>query len=103
MGYLVFVDGNSMRLILDARASNGLFIDPPPVTLPTPEMFSELIIPLDDNSGKSETLYVGKVDIDNYYHRLRVPDSWTPYFAIPHVRAGDIDLSGYDPDAIVYC
>jgi len=74
-------DADSMRLIVDARAANACFIDSPEVQLPTPDVISSLKVPT------GQQLYVGKLDVDNYYHRLRLPQWMVPYFALPPVSA----------------
>ncbi len=33
---------------------------------------------------------MAKVDLDNFYHRLRLPVWMRPFFALPAVRAGDV-------------
>ena len=86
--------GGLQRLIINARPTNRLFIDPPPVTLPTPDVTARLSVP------PGSKLYVGKVDIDNFYHRLLLPEWMWPYFALPPVSSLSIGLPG--PDRIVY-
>jgi hypothetical protein len=39
-------------------------------------------------------LYVAKADLDNFYHRLRLPLWMRPYFALPAVSAAEIGLVG---------
>jgi hypothetical protein len=94
--FAVAKDTNKQRLILDARPANALFIDAPGVALPSPEIFCELKIPT------SEELFVAKCDLDNYYHRLRMPESWWEYFALPAVRAGDVSIDHYPADSLIY-
>lgn len=89
-------NGKSIRLIIDARPVNSMFIPSPPVSLPTPDLVAALNVP------QATTLYAAKVDLDNFYHRIRIPESWWPYFALPYIRAGDLQLSGYPSDALVY-
>ena len=89
-------NGASIRLIIDARPVNSMFIDSPPVSLPTPDIIASLDVP------HGTKLYAAKVDLDNFYHRIRLPPQWWPFFCLPAVRAGDIDAFGYDADAMVY-
>lgn len=88
--------GASMRLIIDARPVNSMFIPSPPVSLPTPDVIAQFDVP------QGTTLYAAKVDLDNFYHRLRLPEVWWPYFALPPIRAGDLSLSCYPANTIVY-
>jgi Reverse transcriptase (RNA-dependent DNA polymerase) len=92
-------DGDSQRLIIDARPANALFRPPPKVQLPTPDILARMRVPSDS------VLYTAKLDIDNFYHRLRCPKWLQPYFALPPVRASDIDVSlarRYGHDALIY-
>ena len=88
--------GASIRLIIDARPVNSMFVPSPPVSLPTPDLVAQFDVPI------GTTLYAAKVDLDNFYHRIRLPEVWWPYFALPHITAGDLSLAGYPADAIVY-
>jgi hypothetical protein len=90
-------DGDKIRLIIDARPANCHFTVPPKVELPTPDLLANLVAP----AGKP--FYVAKVDLDNFYHRLRLPVWMRPYFALPPVRAGDIGLSElHGADTLIY-
>jgi len=68
--------GESIRLIIDARPVNSMFVPSPPVSLPTPDLVSQFDVP------RGETLYAAKVDLDNFYHRIRLPALFriTTYF-----------------------
>jgi len=79
---------DSLRLIIDARSANERFVDPPHIELPTPDLLSRLV------TDRSRPLFVAKADLDNFYHRLRLPEWMRPYFALPAVRAGEVGLSG---------
>jgi hypothetical protein len=85
--FAVEKDGDKQRLIIDARPANNVFIDPPKVSLPTPDLLSQLVVP------SSRPFYVAKVDLDNFYHRLTLPEWIRPYFALPPVRASAVGLS----------
>jgi hypothetical protein len=86
--FCVRKDGDQLRLIIDARSANSLFVEPPPVKLPTPDLLSRLV------SDPSRPLFVAKVDLDNFYHRLRLPVWMRPYFALPPVTADELGLTG---------
>lgn len=77
----VHKDADALRLIIDARPANALFSDPPPVQLPTPDLMCGLHLP------PGCVLYSCKADIDNFYHRLRLPIWLQCYFALPAVPA----------------
>jgi hypothetical protein len=98
MGYLLWKDGGeSLRLIIDARRANSMMVPSPPVSLPTPDLIAQLQVP------RGTTLYAAKVDLDNFYHRLRF--AWWRWFALPPVRVGDLGVAiggGYLPDQLVY-
>ena len=79
-------DGDSQRLIIDARPANAVFVDPPKVSLPTPDLLSQMVAPSDT------PFYVAKVDLDNFYHRLTLPVWMRSYFALPSVCASDVGL-----------
>lgn len=79
-------DGDSLRLIIDARPANAVFVEPDHVHLPTPDLVARLQAPKDSH------LFVAKVDLDNFYHRLRLPDWLRPYFALPPVLSDELGL-----------
>jgi hypothetical protein len=90
-------DQDSIRLIIDARPANIALGDPPKVHLPTPDIMSSLLVP------PNEPITVAKVDLDNFYHRLKLPNWLKPYFALPSVCASDVGLeSVYGPNAKIY-
>ena len=87
----------SQRFVFDGRPVNAAFVTPPKVDLPCPDLLSKLI------ADSSEPIYVAKADLDNYYHRLRVPTWLHEYFALPSVKASEVGLGGEYGDAtLVY-
>ena len=60
-------DESSIRLIVDARPANRALRDPARVCLPTPDILASMVAPAD------EPFCVAKVDLNNFYHRLRLP------------------------------
>ena len=86
-----------LRLVFDGRRVNSVFADSPEVKLPTPDLLSKL------EAEPGKTLFVAKSDLDNFYHRIRMPAWMHPYFALPPVRAADLGLSAqFGPDAVIY-
>ena len=80
--------GDQLRLIIDARKANALFKDPGSVDLPTPDVLSRLVADAD------QPLFVAKADVDNFYHRVLLPEWLWPYFGLPPVRAEDVGIAG---------
>lgn len=71
--------GASQRLILDARRANLHFILPEDPNLPHPGVVTQL------QKDSNEPLVAAKVDVDNFYHRLRLPEHLQTYFGLPPV------------------
>ena len=108
--------GEQIRLIIDCRPVNSLLIDSPHVALPTPDLIAKLqlqsqspvlprqrSLPLPHQQQSHATLYAAKVDLSDYYHRIRMPSTWWDWFALPPVLAGEIGgVGGYANDALVY-
>ena len=87
----------SLRLIADMRPANAKFIPSPKVELPGPDLLSKLEVP------EGETVFVCKSDLDNFYHRLRLPSWMWPYFALPPVRAEDVGRGDeFGPNTLLY-
>jgi len=85
--FTVDKDGKSERLIIDARRANSMFRPPPSVFLPSPDVLSHLVI------DESSQLFIGTDDLDNFYHRIKLPTKWVPYFGLPRVKASNVGLS----------
>ena len=92
--FTVAKDEHADRLIIDARGANLLFRPPDPVALPTPDVVGELHTP------GGEPMFVGKTDLSDFYHQLRLPAWMTPYFCLPPVRR--CDLIGGNDQSLVY-
>ena len=74
----------SQRLILDARWANEVFDDPPHVSLPTPDLFSKLVVPPEPSRPK---VWVAKSDLSDFFYRFAIPEWMHPYFCLPGVRS----------------
>lgn len=86
----------TIRLIIDARTANGFFVEPDKTELPNAEMLVDL------HTESDGPLFVGKTDLADYYHRIKLPEHLRSYFALPPVRAGDLGLNNFPPDLLVY-
>lgn len=86
-------DQDSLRLIIDARPANAIFDEPPPVQLPTPDLLAQLQV------SSFDTVFAAKVDLDNFYHRLRLPDWMVKYFGLPSLHSSELGLAG---DQLLY-
>ena len=77
-------DSTALRLIIDCRAVNRLFRDPPGVDLPTPESFANLTAPCD--------FWVAKSDLSDFYHMISLPPLWRRYFGLPSIVIDGVTL-----------
>jgi hypothetical protein len=94
-------DGASIRLILDLRPGNTFFEPPPNPSLTTPDFIARMRV------RRDRRLYTAKLDISDFYHRIRIPAWLRPYFALPAVRVGDLGpevvrATGGDPDRVLH-
>lgn len=88
--FAVAKDDDKLRLIIDARPANALFVDPPAVQLPTPDLFAHII------PDPHRPFFVAKVDIDNFYHRLLLPEWMQPLFGLPPILPFELGLPGVE-------
>ena len=94
--FVVPKDDGKLRLIIDARRCNVIFSEPPSVDLPTPDLLAKLTAPV------GTPFYVAGDDADNFYHRLRLPEAWVPYFALPPVSATAVGVDAEWGDVMVH-
>src|SRR5205823_3554870 len=66
-----------------------LFIDPAPVSLPTPDLIADLVV-------RGKELFVAKDDLSDFYHCLLTPEWLSLYMAMPPVKASEVAIAGYD-------
>ena len=89
----------SQRIIVDARAANECFIRPAAVQLPNGGDVANLV----HYAQHDRPLFGAKVDLDNFFHRFRMPAAYLPFFALPPLRAADIGVGHvYGDDTMVY-
>lgn len=70
---------DKQRLIIDARPANAVFVPSPPVKLPSPADFAAM-----EASGP---FWIAGLDVSDFFHRLRLPPAFRPYFALPPIPA----------------
>lgn len=83
-----------IRLIFDGRRANCHHAVPPPVRLPHPSRFGEVVL------QPGEVLWVGKLDLKDYYHHLKVPDWIAEYFGLPPLRLADLPLEPQEREVL---
>lgn len=69
-----------LRAITDARPANWCFLDPPHVTLPTPDLLARIRIP------PGAVAYAARTDIADFYHVFETPAWMWAFFGLPRVR-----------------
>lgn len=74
----------ALRLIVNAKPANEVFVDPAHVELPGPDLLAALR-PL-----PGRDVFVAKCDVDSCFHRMRMPAFLSPFFALPAVRADSV-------------
>ena len=95
-----------LRMITDGRLSNAKFRDAPPVSLMTSEGLGRIEIELDQEllgSGdflENFSVHVGLSDVENCFHRLRVPMWMSRYFCWDAVPAKVVGLDGKQVDGV---
>jgi hypothetical protein len=95
--FAVRKDADSLRLIIDARRANCVFAEPDHVDLPTPDLLARLQAP------PGAPVYAAKVDLDNFYHRILLPEWMQPYFGLPPVFSEELGLPGGDSSQLYPC
>lgn len=94
--FAVRKDADTLRLIIDARRANAIFAEPDHVDLPTPDLLARLQAP----SGCP--VFAAKVDLDNFYHRILLPEWMRSYFGLPPVWSSELGLPG-EPRQLFPC
>ena len=89
-----------LRLIADARRSNAYFKEAPGVSLMTGEGMGRTEVQLEDNLWWNDDLakgfssFIGLSDVKDCFHRMRVPQWLSRYFAWEAVPAKVLNLQG---------
>lgn len=71
--FAVSKNGDKQRVIVDARPPNLHFTDPSPSNMPHPGFFKWPQADVDN-------IYTEKLDVDNFYNRLTMPQHFRKYF-----------------------
>lgn len=87
--FCVAKDENQDRLIVDARAANLLFCDPPQPHLPTPADLAEVRTAGGDGPCTSWSL-----DLSAFFYSFRVPRSWWRKLGLPLVWSDVVGAAG---------
>lgn len=86
-----------LRLIIDGRPANALFLPPANPQLPSPEHVASLRAPA------GQPVFAAKCDLSNFFHKIRLPQWLVPYFALPAVRLAEVrQLAPGESDRLVY-
>merc|ERR1712194_106201 len=83
-------NGVDRRLIVDARRANRAFADPPGVALLSSEGFARMEWH-DDGTGEME-FEMATADIDNCFHRYKMPKGMCRYFCLEPIPLKDTPL-----------
>eukprot|EP00899_Mesostigma_viride_P022784 jgi/Mesvir1/3690/Mv14978-RA.1 len=75
-----------LRLIVNKKLGNALWVDPPKTVLPHLGIYSEVYI-----KGRC---YTAKSDLVSYYYTIQVPEWWWDYQGLPDVWSTDVGLPG---------
>ena len=97
-----------LRLIIDARWANREFVEPPHIELPTPDLFTKIVVPPPVPGTPRTKLWVAKTDLSDYYYNIAIPEWMIPYFALPPLLVDLIAarrpsaVSQFAPGTMVY-
>jgi len=86
-----------IRFVVDGRPAKAVFVPCPHMEMTSPDQLARLEVPA------GQVLHVAKADLDNMFHRIRVPDWMVPYFGLPAVRAADVGVGDdFGDDTMVH-
>ena len=86
-----------IRFVVDGRPAKAVFVPCPHMEMTSPDHLARLEVPA------GQVLHVAKADLDNMFHRMRVPEWMIPYFGLPPVRAADVGVgSEFGDDTMVH-
>ena len=82
--FCVWKKNGMQRLIVDARSINQRCRRPPPVRLCSGDGLGRLELPQEMH------LHVAQADVDNCFHRMRMPTEIQRWFSLPRISAADL-------------
>jgi hypothetical protein len=85
-GMFAVPKGDKLRLIIDCRRLNDMVRDPAPVSLPSPASIANLVY------SSPRPVYVAKTDLDSFFYRVRMPQSWWPFFALKPISPAELGV-----------
>ena len=68
--------------------------------LPCPDFIANLEPMARIQPNSPSDLFISKLDLSNFYHRIIIPDWLIPFFALPPVRSRDLGLPSSFPETI---
>lgn len=78
--FFVIKKNQRLRLVLDCRATNQLFRQPPDIAMAAGYTFSQLEI------SSEATLFCAQSDIKDYFYSIGLPEYLHSYFCLPPIR-----------------
>ena len=98
--FFVWKKNGKIRLILDCRRANILFLEPPGVDLVTSEGLSRIEVE-NENGDDSDLMaalrvFLGSADVADCFHRMRLKGKIRRYFCWPPILAGSVGISFAD-------
>ena len=95
--FFVTKKNGKLRLVLDCRATNGLFRPPPDIAMAAGYSFGQLALHKDrDSAGERRKLFTAQSDIKDYFYSIGMPEYLFPFFCLPPIRPAK--LSGRIPE-----
>ena len=79
--FFVVKKNGRLRLVLDCRAVNQRFRDPPPLKMAAGSTWGNVNLP------PGETLYIAQSDIKDYFYSLPLPRHLQPFFCLPGISS----------------
>ena len=93
--FFVLKKDGSLRLILDCRAGNRFFVDPPSVDLITSEGLSRIEVKCKgglDDLWLPLRAHLGSADVENSFHNMGMPRWMSLYFGLPIGTAAEFGI-----------
>ena len=91
--FFVSKKNGRLRLVLDCRATNQMFMPPPDIALAAGYTFAQLEV------GPDQVMYTAQSDVKDYFYSIGLPEELRGFFCVPSIPIADLglDLSeGYE-------